>query len=180
MWTEPFLLQGRPLPPTPLHTRCGFATRSELRTLLRQIDMQEYQDIVGDSLALTSVGGSDACKATVVNGHAVIADMIKSEEGRQSLAELFNFCQPSEALQSEEEAGMWAAEGVIYVPSQENDPACSTPACDIGSICTMLEEAEGDDDVTKLAAVSGDSKERANRRAWGWVRRTKRKNQGPD
>jgi hypothetical protein len=35
------------------------------------VDMQVYEDIVGDSLAIESVGGSDECKATVVNGHQV-------------------------------------------------------------------------------------------------------------
>lgn len=120
---------------------------------LAKVDMQEYQDIVGDSLALTSVGGSDTCKSTVVEGHGTIASMIKTAEGRQSVAETFNFCDPDTALPSEATAGSWASDGVIYVPSQENDPSCSSPACDIGSICGLMNETAGDD-LAKLAAVS--------------------------
>lgn len=64
-------------------------------------DMQAYQDLVGDSLAITSVGGSDACKATVVDGHAAIAELITTSAGRDELATLFNFCDPATALSSQ-------------------------------------------------------------------------------
>ena len=46
---------------------------------------------MGDSLAIESVGGSDACKKVVVDGHASIADLIVSSTGRQQLAKEFNF-----------------------------------------------------------------------------------------
>ena len=127
-----------------------------------QIDMQEYQDLVGDSLAVSSVGGSDSCKAVVVDGHAVIAQMITTADGRAQLADAFNFCDPN-ALSSEAIAGEWAGSGVIEVPSQENDPSCTTAACDIGSICEILLAPPGsapradtdlDANVAALAAVS--------------------------
>ena len=51
---------------------------------LAKVDMQEYQDIVGDSLAIESIGGSDACKAVVVDGHAAIGDAIQTAEGRDA------------------------------------------------------------------------------------------------
>jgi hypothetical protein len=57
---------------------------------------------VGDSLAIESVGGSDACKKVVVDGHASIADLIVSSTGRQQLAKEFNFCDPTTALSTEE------------------------------------------------------------------------------
>ena len=122
-----------------------------------QLDMPEYQNIVGESLAITSVGGSDTCKATVVDGHATIGEMIKTAEGRASLVQTFNFCS-EDALATQATAGEWAGSGVIEVPSQENDPACQTmwgedPGCDIGSICEIMGAADGDD-VAKLAAAS--------------------------
>jgi thymus-specific serine protease len=120
--------------------------------------MQEYQDIVGDSLAVASVGGSDACKAVVVDGHSVIGNMILTQEGRTTLAQAFNFCNADTALSTEAAAGEWAGSGVIEVPSQENDPSCTSPACDIGSICaTLLTPVDGtslDQNVARLAAVS--------------------------
>jgi len=43
---------------------------------------------VGDSLAIASVGGSDACKAVVVEGHKSIGELITTPEGRQAVAEV--------------------------------------------------------------------------------------------
>jgi hypothetical protein len=124
------------------------------------LDMQQYQDIVGDSLAIESVGGSDQCKSYVVDGHTAIADMITTADGRSTLASLFNFCDP-DALSTQIIAGEWAGSGVIEVPSQENDPSCTTPGCDIGSICLLLAEdptnssyPDVDDNVLRLADVS--------------------------
>jgi len=122
-----------------------------------QLDMPEYQNIVGESLAITSVGGSDTCKATVVNGHAAIGELITTAEGRASLVQTFNFCS-EDALATQATAGEWAGSGVIEVPSQENDPACQSmwgesPGCDIGSICEIMAATEGDD-IAKLAAAS--------------------------
>ena len=115
------------------------------------------QNIVGESLAVTSVGGSSTCKSTVVDGHQAIATLITTAEGRASLVSTFNFCS-ADALATEATAGEWAGSGVIEVPSQENDPACQTmwgeaPGCDIGSICDIMDATSGDD-VAKLAAVS--------------------------
>lgn len=123
---------------------------------LAKLDMNEYQDVVGDSLTVQGggVGGSAACKQVVVDGHETIAGMITTSEGRETLAEQFGFCDPSTALVTEEIAGQWAGAGVIEVPSQENDPSCSTPACDIGSICSMLLNGTSLDNVEKLAMVS--------------------------
>lgn len=123
------------------------------------LDMQAYQNVVGDSLAVTSVGGSDSCKAIVVDGHNTIAEMITTSDGRATLASAFNFCEPN-ALSTQLIAGEWAGSGVIEVPSQENDPSCTTPACDIGSICELLAQTPSnssddlDDNVARLAAVS--------------------------
>ena len=129
---------------------------------LAKVDMQEYQDIVGDSLAIESIGGSDACKAVVVDGHAAIGDAIQTAEGRDALAAQFNFCDAGQgALDSEAVAGQWAGSGVIAVPSQENDPGCASDdegdqsVCDIGRICAVLtDDAYAGDDVAALAAVS--------------------------
>eukprot|EP00613_Pedinella_sp_CCMP2098_P034599 CAMPEP_0171724882 /NCGR_PEP_ID=MMETSP0991-20121206/24643_1 /TAXON_ID=483369 /ORGANISM="non described non described, Strain CCMP2098" /LENGTH=504 /DNA_ID=CAMNT_0012317875 /DNA_START=26 /DNA_END=1540 /DNA_ORIENTATION=+ len=127
-----------------------------------KLDMQVYQDLVGDSLAVASVGGSEACKNTVVDGHAAIGAMILTNEGRASLAKAFNFCDPDSALPTEAIAGEWAGSGVIEVPSQENDPSCTTPSCDIGSICATLlvpvEDFALDQNVERLAAVSSEQK----------------------
>jgi hypothetical protein len=60
-------------------------------------------------------------------------------------------------MPSRQEAGEWAGDGVIEVPSQENDPSCTTDLCDIGRICAALLDAAaatGGDDVSALAAVS--------------------------
>jgi len=121
------------------------------------VDMQVYMDIVGDSLTVESVGGSDECKATVVNGHQAIADMITTADGRQQVAEMFNFCS-ADALVTEYIAGRWAANGVIDVPSQENDPSCTTADCDIGRICATMANQTDATDLEKLAVVSANQR----------------------
>mmetsp|Transcript_53378 Transcript_53378/g.68502 ORF Transcript_53378/g.68502 Transcript_53378/m.68502 type:complete len:507 (-) Transcript_53378:231-1751(-) len=136
------------------------------------LDMQQYQNIVGDSLAITSVGGSDQCKSYVVDGHNAIASMITTSEGRSTLASLFNFCDAENALSTELIAGEWAGSGVIEVPSQENDPSCSTPGCDINSICQILENSNStnddiDENVLKLVSVS--NAQNNNQCILGWT-----------
>lgn len=120
---------------------------------LAAVDMFQYNDIVADSLALPSVGGSAQCKAYVVDGHAAIRDKLEdSEKSRALLAVQFDFCA-EDALEVVSKRRSWAGSGVIEVPSQENDPRSTQPASNIERICAMLATAKGDA-VAKLAIVS--------------------------
>ena len=76
------------------------------------------------------VGGSKDCIDAIASGHAVIGDMLQNASGQQQLANMFNICNTS-ALSSVVNQADWAGQGVIYLPVQENDPACTPSPCNI-------------------------------------------------
>lgn len=49
---------------------------------------------------------------------------------------------------------MFAGYGVVYLPVQSNDPACTTPLCNIASVCTYLTETATGDSMSRLAQLS--------------------------
>jgi serine protease 16 len=50
---------------------------------------------------------------------------------------LFNLCDES-ALEDEDNQHTFAGDGVIFVPSQSNDPACEDELCNIDKLCTAI------------------------------------------
>ncbi|KAJ1461761.1 peptidase S28 [Pelagophyceae sp. CCMP2097] len=118
-----------------------------------RVDMREYNDVVGRSLGLASVGGSAACRDVVVQGHEAIRQRLAAGDFL-SLAETFDFCNVS-ALYDAQTRQSWAGYGVIGVPSQENDPASTSITKNIGLICAALLADGGlEDAVSRLARVS--------------------------
>lgn len=116
-------------------------------------DMPEYNNIVADSIAATSVGGSQECLNIVVSGHQAIGELLKTREGRKTLSSKFNLCN-EHALENENNQKVFAGNGVVYIPAQSNDPACAAPLCNIAKICTfLLDEAEGEP-IDRLAALA--------------------------
>ena len=73
--------------------------------------------------------------------------MLKTPMGRESLADSFNVCGGSASLEKERNKSVFAGDGVVYIPAQENDPSCDGEVCDIAGICGFLisrmEEKEG-------------------------------------
>jgi hypothetical protein len=102
-----------------------------------QVEMQEYNEVVADSLASVDVGGSQQCLDVVVNGHKGIGELLNSQAGRTELESLFNVCVPG-ALEDKKNQEQFAGDGVVYFPVQSNDPACTTPLCNIDSICSYV------------------------------------------
>jgi hypothetical protein len=120
-----------------------------------QVEMEEYNEVVADSLSAVDVGGSQQCLDIVVDGHKTIGDMLNSQEGRTDLETMFNICVPG-SLEDKKNQEQFAGDGVVYFPVQSNDPACTTPLCDIASICSYLTgpELAAQNDVHKLASLS--------------------------
>ena len=119
-----------------------------------KVDMVEYNDRVGMSLANRAVGGSDACQKVVVDGHAKIKSLLEASRlQRLAHAKLFNFCNPL-ALESEKKRKAWAGYGVVSVPAQSNDPASKDPAQFIGALCSVLLAANASSPVDSLATLS--------------------------
>lgn len=120
-----------------------------------EVEMEEYNEVVADSLSSLDVGGSQECLDIVVDGHKGIGDMLNSQKGREELESMFNVCIPG-SLDDKKNQEQFAGDGVVYFPVQSNDPACTSPFCNIDSICTYLTGSElaKQDDVQKLASLA--------------------------
>lgn len=129
------------------------AAVSSSSPLQAQVDMTGYNDVVAESMAAEIVGGSQACLDTVVEGHQTIGEMLKSTEGQKKLEEQFNVCIPG-SLADAKNQEQFAGDGVVYLPVQSNDPACTTPLCDIASICVVLTNTSLGEPIDRLAALS--------------------------
>lgn len=118
-----------------------FATVSSSSPLQAAVDFPGYNNVVAESMANPLVGGSDACRAVIVEGHKQIGELLKTESGRRDLESTFNVCVPR-SLEDPLNQEQFAGDGVVYLPVQSNDPSCTTDLCDIGRICSFLTSSE--------------------------------------
>jgi hypothetical protein len=129
------------------------AAVSSSAPVLAQTDMPEYNNIVASSMAASSVGGSQECLDVIVNGHQQVGELLQTPEGISQLSTQFNLCDPH-ALDDPNNQKVFAGNGVVYLPAQSNDPACTTDLCNIDKICDfLLNEATGDP-IDRLAAMA--------------------------
>ena len=134
----------------------GVSSSSPVEVVL---DMQEYNEKVGDVLAMEAVGGSTECRSLVESGHATISGMLETGEGREALRAMFDVCDVEgmvDPLLPGRNREMFAGDGVVYVPAQENDPSCEGELCDVGKLCAALLEGggAGEGPVDSLARVA--------------------------
>ena len=114
-----------------------YAAVSSSAPLVATVDMVGYNNVVSDSISNPIVGGSEKCYESVKEGHEMIRNLLITSEGRRSLETMFNICEKGslDDIKNQEE---FAGNGVIYLPIQSNDPACTTSMCDISKICTYM------------------------------------------
>jgi serine protease 16 len=117
------------------------------------LDMTGYNDYMANaySVADNGVGGSSACEAAIRTGHASIGTMFNTADGRSTLAKIFG--REANWYADRDNQANFAGNGVAYFPAQENDPSCSEPACDVGSICQIMTNVSLGDEVARLAQV---------------------------
>ena len=109
------------------------------------VEMKEYNEVVGNALEMEEIGGSMECLDIVVKGHSQIGEMLSNVEGRSELADVFNICGGEEMLEeSRRNREVFAGDGVVYVPAQENDPSCEGELCNIEKICKFLTGRKGE------------------------------------
>mmetsp|Transcript_16627 Transcript_16627/g.34317 ORF Transcript_16627/g.34317 Transcript_16627/m.34317 type:complete len:431 (+) Transcript_16627:195-1487(+) len=122
------------------------------------VEMPTYNEVAGEALKIEGIGGSEECYDIIVNGHEQIGDMLKTPMGRESLADSFNVCGGSASLEKERNKSVFAGDGVVYIPAQENDPSCDGEVCDIAGICGFLisrmEEKEGTEEWEALEELA--------------------------
>jgi len=120
-----------------------------------KVDMNEYNDIAAEAYALKSVGGSEECRDLIAKGHAQVGELLKTFKGREQIAKVFDF--QDNKLETHDEQLNFAGYGVAYFPSQGNDPACETPACNIERICKIMTDSSSNDDaMNRLAKVRSE------------------------
>lgn len=116
-----------------------------------KLDMQGYNNVGAEAYSVgdNNVGGSNACQAAIADGHKQIGIMFNSTAGQIKLATLFGIMIPKTRAAQ----GDFAGNGVAYFPSQGNDPSCTQPACDIGSICQIMTNTALGTTVERLAKL---------------------------
>jgi len=130
------------------------ASVSSSSPIQASLEMPGYNQVVAESTANPDVGGSDECLKIVTDGHASIKDMLQTDEGRKELENTFNVCE-SGSLDDPANQEQFAGNGVIYIPAQGNDPACTTEICNIAGICSfLLDRPSEESNVDRLAALS--------------------------
>lgn len=67
----------------------------------------------------------------------MIGDLLQTSDGRRRLSKRFNLCNVT-SLDDYNNRVDWAGYGVITVPAQLNDDACTTPACSIRRVCQIM------------------------------------------
>ena len=131
-----------------------------------QLDMGEYNDWTARTLTQETVGGSKECLARVEEGHEAVAKLLAGglaggAEDRKALAEMFNVCDiegledPLEPLRNRQ---LFAGDGLVFVPSQSNDPACASPLCNIESVCASFLSDPTEQPLESLARVAAEQR----------------------
>ncbi|KAJ9460514.1 putative serine protease F56F10.1 [Diplonema papillatum] len=115
-----------------------------------ELNMEGYNDVVASaySVADNDVGGSSACEQNIRDGHAQIGQMFTTEQGRQTLASLWGKTPEWYANKANQKS--FAGNGVAYFPAQDNDPTCTSFACNIRLICLTMTNSSLGDNVHRL------------------------------
>ena len=79
--------------------------------------------------------------------------MLATDAQRRELESLFNVCTAG-ALDDPFNQVEFAGMGVVYIPAQSNDPACTTSLCNIEKICSSLTSSKQTTDLDKLVELS--------------------------
>eukprot|EP00659_Diplonema_papillatum_P022028 gene22028-33788_t len=128
-----------------------------------ELNMEGYNDVVASaySVADNDVGGSSACEQNIRDGHAQIGQMFTTEQGRQTLASLWGKTPEWYANKANQKS--FAGNGVAYFPAQDNDPTCTSFACNIRLIClTMTNSSLGDNGLVTLEGMDSFCKTEFN------------------
>ncbi|OEU17396.1 peptidase S28 [Fragilariopsis cylindrus CCMP1102] len=121
------------------------AAVSSSAPLQLKVDFEGYKSKQGLDLRYDKVGGSMECHRIVKEGHVQAVALLKQTntsvpnstiDGPVVLANKFNICQPDTALRKKRNQDLALGDGLIYIPSQSNDPSCTeNEICNIAGLC---------------------------------------------
>ncbi|GMI03158.1 hypothetical protein TrVE_jg3684 [Triparma verrucosa] len=135
-----------------------WASVSNSSPVQAKLNMNEYNDYVGKVLSDEDIGGSQECLDVVAEGHEQIKEQLSTSSGQEGLVAEFNVCEIDgldNPLSVDRNAQLFAGDGVIYVPAQENDPSCTGDLCNVKKICeSLLDGPETESAMDKLVRVA--------------------------
>lgn len=135
------------------HPELIHASVASSAPVLAQLDMPEYNNIVAKAYSVSNngVGGSQACEDAIRIGHQKIGSKFADQAGQAFLENLFDL--PSGYLKTRAHQSEFAGNGVADFPAQSNDPTCTTPGCNIKSICDIMIDKSNGDEIQRLARL---------------------------
>ena len=138
------------------HPELIYATVCSSAPLEASVAMPGYNEIIGQAYKTELVGGSQQCFDIIQNSHNKIGELLKNAEGRRQLETDFNVCGGQGALDNELNQAMFASSGVVYLPGQGNDPACTSSLCNIEKVCSYMIDSqnEGKSDYDTMVSLN--------------------------
>uniref|UniRef100_A0A7S1TSG3 Thymus-specific serine protease n=1 Tax=Phaeomonas parva TaxID=124430 RepID=A0A7S1TSG3_9STRA len=124
------------------------------------LNMQGYNNVVADAIANERIGGSKACRDTVVEIFEALGKAMISPDGRGKLYEEFNVCEKrKDPLKEPNNQDEFTMDLSFLVYDQGNDPSSTQPTSNLAVTCSeyILNVGLGDP-VARLAALSRDSR----------------------
>jgi len=116
-------------------------------------NFQGYNDVVAASMAATDVGGSMQCADSIQTAFTTIGEQLGTSDGRRELEQLFNLCDEN-ALEDTNNQRQFTMGLSELFPVQENDPACTSTACNISGCCQFMLDASQGAPEERLAMLS--------------------------
>lgn len=119
-----------------------------------KLDMSEYYDhvAIAYTVADNSVGGSTQCRDAIRAAHVWIEQQFSNgSTGIAAVESRFNL--GSGSLSTLEARINFGAAGAANFPSQENDPLCQQPGCNIAKICQIMTNESRGNEVQRLVEL---------------------------
>lgn len=115
-------------------------------------NMQGYMNVMSNNFKLADVGGSEGCYDAIKSAFTDVGTLLRTDHA--ALYNTFNICAQGDPLSnSDQQVGLVQSLSFIF-PAQSNDPLCTTPGCNIRSMCSafMTNKSLASSDVNRLAA----------------------------
>ena len=156
-----------------------YAAVSHSAPLQVLLDFEGYMDVYATALGNPMVGGSQECVDVIQLAHEDIAGLLMGDHGSgdggevmggdvdvevmggmddlEYVAELFNICNGTDALQVKKNVKSFLGDGMVFFDVQGNDPACQGDLCNIEKFCgniTKSAKEKIDEPAVILARLS--------------------------
>jgi hypothetical protein len=113
------------------------AAVSHSAPLQATLDFGGYKNHVANVLANADVGGSFACLDVFVQGHADLVTQVQDVDNHKGMAHEFMLCNATQ-LQTPRNVELFLGDGVSFLGTQENDPSCTAPLCNMAKKCDFV------------------------------------------